>query len=307
MTAHVLRDASTPSAPIRDTTTYVLDSHGWVNSVTDPDNWVTNFTYYPSGTVHTQVRQIDASHWATTSWTYDAWGNVLTEIDPDGITTTNTYTTDGFHNLATQVVSGTVGPAVSPITTAYAYDSGHRLCLTIENPTMAIGSINCATTVAAGAADVNVASGFTYYATNQIEDQTNPLGVVTHHVYDSYGNQYSVTKNYKSGGADDSTNVTTSYGYDIATGDVTSETDPIELATSSAVTSTTKHTYNDFGQVTSEIDPGDASVLATKLVNTYDEFGTKTSSANYICSTSGATCPDLDWVLLNTSQTAYYP
>jgi RHS repeat-associated protein len=299
--AHVVRDVSVPASPIIDTTSYAFDANGRVRTVVDADNWTTTDTYNDDGTLQAESRQIGGAIVATTSYTYQ-YGLIKTQTDPDGIVTTNEYITDNpFHDLTTKTVSGTNGTATLSSTTAYKYDSTHRLCRTIANPTVDLGPVTCTSAALTGHVDENVESRFSYTAGNQLSDQTNPLGVVSHHEYDTFGNELSVTENYVSGGAqNDSTNVKKIYTYDKATGNVLSETDPIEAGGSgvSAVSATKTYAYNYLGAGASEIDSGDSSIPSLKLQNTYDEFGNKIETDQSTCTAFGASCST--WALLNS-------
>ena len=312
-TAHVLRDVSTPATPISDTTTYNLNANGWLTSVVDADNWTTSYGnpesngYDSNGNLRLKARQIDtAGHLATTTYgPYSAAGEVQTVTDPAGVTTTTSYSNDGFDNLTTKVMSGPAGSNTAPMTTFYLYDSSHRLCLTIDNPTVAIDDLNlsCTSFPTNGDTSQNVVNRFTYNAQNQLEDQTNPLGVVTHHLYDSYGNELSVTQNYRSGVTpDDSTNVTRSYTYDSA-GNLLTETRPITTRTNPATMAISTYTYNALGADLTENDPGDSSIQPMRQVNTYDEFGNKTSTTDYSCDLNSDDCAHP--VTLTTATTIY--
>ena len=300
------------------TTTYNLsdDARGLVSSFVSawagssgPVNWTTSYTPWPDGSVKDETRQTDtAGHTAVTSFAYDGMGSVTAETDPDGVKTTNSYSKDGYENLVQRVVSGTQGVATAPSTTDYIYDSGHHLCLTVENPTVSLDSLTCSSSPLSGNADQNVENAFTYNAQNLLADQIDPLGIVTDHQYDTYGNEKSVKDNYKASGAvDDSTNVAKTYTYDIATGNVLTETDPIEAGSTTpavaAVSATKTYTYNDFGSRVSEIDSGDDSIPSLKVVNTFDEFGNKTLTDQYTCTAASSSCSG--WSLLNETTTTY--
>jgi len=303
--AHVVRDVSVPASPIIDTTSYTFDANGRVRTVVDADNWTTTAAYNGDGTLQAESRQIGGSIVATTAYTYQ-YGLIKTQTDPDGIVTTNEYVPDDpFHDLKTKTVSGTNGTGTLSTTTAYIYDSTHRLCRTIAHPTVNLGPVTCTSGALTGNADENVESRFSYTAGNQLADQTNPLGVVSHHEYDTFGDELSVTENYVSGGAqNDWTNVKKIYTYDKATGNVLTETDPIE-AGGSGVSATKTYAYNYLGAGVSEIDSGDSSIPSLKLQDTYDEFGNKIETDQSTCTAFGASCST--WALLNSVATLTNP
>jgi RHS repeat-associated protein len=302
-TTHVLSVVATSTAPSAvNSSVYTYDAHGWLTGEIDAAGWTTTNTYYPDGNLKVESRQIDtAGHTAKTSYTYDTAGNVKTETDPDGIVTTNTYSPDGYNNLLSKVVLGWKGSPPPSSTTNYVYDASHRLCLSIEDPTVDPKSLTCTFAVLGGNADQNVENAFSYNANNQLELQTDPLDHQTRHLYYPDGDEQSVTKNYVNGGVhDDSTNVTISYTYDTA-GHVLTETDPVEV--SPAVNEVKTYTYNVFGAGLTEIDPGDASIRALEIVNTYDEFDNKTSTTQNTCATSDPTCPN--WAVINKTTIQY--
>ncbi len=304
------RDATGITPPA--TTGYSLDDsgRGWVSSmveyasaVDDPDpvSWTTYFAYDADGNLTNASHQIDAaSPYATGSSTYDAWGDVATQTDPAGITTSYTYSTDAFHDLILKVVSASDSERTLSQARAYAYDSLHRLCREVANPSVDPSTITCTSTLPGGAADQNLDTRYAYDTHNQMTSQTDPAGIVTAYTYSDSGNQTAVTRNYvASGPVDDSTNVTTSYTYDAA-GDVLSETKPISVI--GPVSATTLYTYDLLGQGLIETDPGDASIPSTRTLSTYDEFGEKTSTTNQVCVPGQSGCT---WTSLTSTTTVY--
>jgi RHS repeat-associated protein len=296
------RDASGVTPPA--TTTYTLDGsgRGWATSIErsaaaagDPDaNWTTNLSHDANGNLLSQSQQIDATHYATTTWTYDAAGNVLTETDPIGIVTSYTY--DSWNDMVHKVVAAGSLSA----DTAYVYDATHRLCREIGNPTVPVGDVTCTSDLPSAPTDRNVDTRYGYDGLNQMTSKTDPLSIVTAYAYDGSGNQISVTRNYLSGvGADNATNVTTSYTYDAA-GNATSETSPIDIPDGVSVTKI--YTYDALGNGLIETDPGDTTTPAIRTVNAYDEFGAQASVTTQACVSGESGC---SWLSLSISATTY--
>lgn len=142
-------------APLTTTFTYVapiaaMPNFKQVQTVTDPLGLVTSFTYDPTtGNRLTAMADFGASpHFnATTTFTYDSQGRILTVVNPIGALTTNTY--DATGNLLTVMLdagnaltnnAGTISIAPScqgrcP-TTTFAYDSiGNQIAVTDANHT----------------------------------------------------------------------------------------------------------------------------------------------------------------------------
>lgn len=60
-------------------------------SSTDALGHVTNYSFDSAGHMLSQSVQVDASTWATTTYTYNSFAEVLTVTDQLGNVTTNTY------------------------------------------------------------------------------------------------------------------------------------------------------------------------------------------------------------------------
>lgn len=280
-TVRVLRDASTPTAPIFNASSYLYDSHGYVTWSVDADGWGNTAVFDANGNVTSSSRQVNSTTWATTTSVYDGSGNPTSVTDPMGAVTVDTYNATNDVSTETKAWGTTYA-----LETANVYDASGHLCQKIENPQ---GTIGCTGTLG-GNADQNVDTQYTYDANNDLATETNPLSVVTLYGYDTYGDRTSVTKNYVAGQADDSTSVTTTYAFDQGTtagkaGLVTSTTEPI--TTSPALSRTITYTYDVFGRQLSETKPGDASVPSQGTVTAYDEFDNQVYTATYSPADSG--------------------
>jgi YD repeat-containing protein len=122
------------TGPSGTTTTYVYDNvHDRLDHMTDPVNGTTQMQYDSVGNLtgtiggsHTIAYQYDAEGRITqasdssisgvTTTTYDSQGNITKIVDPSSVTTTYTYDAKG------QVVSQTVGASPGN-TTSYSYDA----------------------------------------------------------------------------------------------------------------------------------------------------------------------------------------
>jgi RHS repeat-associated protein len=128
-----------------------------------------------------------ASSGQTTTYTYDSAGNQLTSEDPNGVTTTNTYTP--VNQLATVSYSGSSSHSVT-----YSYDAnGNRLSMT----------------------DGTGTSTYTYDPFNELSSYENGAGNTVSYSYDGAGNKTAITYPLGSG-ATWATSHTVSYGYDNA-------------------------------------------------------------------------------------------
>ncbi|HET9061022.1 MAG TPA: DUF6531 domain-containing protein [Acidimicrobiales bacterium] len=230
-----------------------------VLSVTDADGVSESYTYNSLGEVLT-----DTTAAGTTTYTYDAAGNMTSKVDADGNKTTYAY--DAAGDLTSQT-------SPTGATTTYTYDSdGNQLTQT---------SPDGGTT-----AD-------TYDASGNLVSATSPTGAKTTYTYDTYGNLVSETtpngKVQPTGSFDPLGDQTssqapgqgpTSYTFD-ANGRVTSQTD--------ALGDKTTYSYDPMGQLLSSTDAaghttsytydGDGRVLTTTnaaggvTTDTYDPAG----------------------------------
>ena len=132
-----------------------------------------------------------ATSWAssgqTTTYSYDPAGNLLTTTDPNGVTTTSTYTP--LDQLATVSYSGSYAPSVS-----YVYDAnGNRVSMT----------------------DGTGTSSYTYDPFNELSSYENGAGNTVTCTYNADGKTTGIT--YPLGaGANWASTDTVSYGYDNA-------------------------------------------------------------------------------------------
>ncbi|KQN71156.1 LysM peptidoglycan-binding domain-containing protein [Sphingomonas sp. Leaf62] len=103
-------------------TTTSYDAAGRVFETTDAAGTVTRYTYNVNGTVQSTTEAYGTVDQVRTQLGYDAAGRVVTRIaDADGLQSTTRYTYDGFGNLLTQVAPDGTS------TTSFTYDREGRM------------------------------------------------------------------------------------------------------------------------------------------------------------------------------------
>lgn len=203
-----------------------FDNNGYLLSTTDALGHTTTYTYDSKGNVASISRQLDGTTTATTSYTYNSFGEVLTVADPLGNLTTNQYDANG--NLTSITLPAPGGGAGSSVT-QFAYDTKGELTQ-ITDP---LGHLTTITYTPAGLiatitdAQQNVTSyqydprgnrtavidasqhqtSFAYDFGNRLTGIVYPDSTSVGFGYDSRGRRTSVT---------DQNGRTTSYAYDDA-------------------------------------------------------------------------------------------
>jgi RHS repeat-associated protein len=215
---------ATVTDPLSRVTTNTYDSLNRLTNLNDPANGNTAFTYDAKDRLLTVK---DPKLTATTTYTYDGLGNVLTQVSPDTGATTFTY--DNAGNVATQVDARSV-------TTTYTYDTLNRVtAATVTDGTVTYEYDN---TTTGGS-----------YAKGKLTKVTDPSGNTTY-VYDSLGR---VTSKVQTVTASPS-NKTFTVGYSYSSGRQTGITYP----SGRAIT----YGFNGQGQITSITVDGTTTVLS---------------------------------------------
>ncbi|MDD3470435.1 MAG: hypothetical protein PHE53_10745 [Thermoguttaceae bacterium] len=241
-----------------ETTSYSYDNLGRVISMTLPD---------PDGAAGTQTSPV----W---SYTYNAAGQKLTEMDPSGNVTTYTYDDVGRVLTVTQPDPDGVGSQASPVktytyntdglltgitnplgnTTTYSYDVYGRQTGSTQPDPDGNGSQTSSVTSQA------------YNAYDWVTSTTDAMGNVTTYAYDAYGRIISITQPDPDGSGALTAPVT-SRTYD-KRGQISTETDALGHVTS--------YVYDAIGQLASVTRPdpdGSGSLNALVTLYTYDTLG----------------------------------
>lgn len=196
-------------------TKYSYDGAGNLLTVTDANGGVTRNSYDDANRL---VQVVDANGHVDKKLAYDKVGNLISQVDGTGRTTTMTYDKAGTKLSQTDALGKK---------TAYTYDSSGRLISTTDP----LGRV-------------------TRQAYSKAGDRTRltkPSGVDTTYEYDQVGNLTKVVENYQKGvKASATTNVTTRYTYN----------ERNQLATiTDGIKAVTKFSYDNMGQLTTETNP----------------------------------------------------
>ncbi len=275
-TVDLLRDFD---GPVHDTWTYTLDALGRVTEALDPEGYTTAYEYDADSNLTELSLPIDTGPPVvdqTISYTYDARGNVLSQstqlTDSTSVATLMSY--NATNDLVTR--SEADNDSDLKLVTLYVYDGSGHLTGVTENCTSS-GTIppgDASTCTGAGTqnASTNIVSSYTYTADDELETETDPLGRVTKHAYDTHGNEISLVANFVDQGAQTADqNVETTFTYTTA-GLLASSTDPVGA--------TTSYTYDALGRQLTEALPGDASIEALTRTMTYDSYGNVLTEAD---------------------------
>ena len=256
-----------------NTTTYAYNAGGALETIVDANGETTSFAYDANGNptqstnadgnvvqtltydVNGNPTQLDTLGGSTT-YTYDGFGNVVTQQGPGLQRKTYTYDING--NKLTQTVRRTVDGAAVDETTAFTYDAAGRF-LTVVDP---IGNT----------------TAFTYDDLGNVLTQTDSRGNRTQFAYDNRGNL--VRREYPGGsverfvydaenrktGETDRNGATTLYAYD-AQGNL--------IETIFADGSTVTNTFNANSELISTTDQ-----LGNSTTFSYDANGRQISATD---------------------------
>lgn len=229
----------TDPAPLSYITTYTYNSFNNPTRLVDAAGYITDYTYEPSGNLHTvsravyggtatttftynnygQVSGITNANGKTTTIGYDQYGNQSSVIDPLGHTTTYTYDIIGRRLTATDPRGNLPGADPALFTWTNTYDAGENL-LTVTDPlgntTTNTYDLNNKRTSTTDPRNNTIT--FAYDRNDRLIAESGPLGHMISYGYDGNGNRTSVN---------DAVYHTTTYGYDYL-GRLTSVTDPAD-------------------------------------------------------------------------------
>jgi RHS repeat-associated protein len=241
--------------PDGHTTTYTYDNAGDRTSMTDPDGNITTFTYNEDGELTAKVAPAGNSSGGhsvahTTSYAYDAGGELVSETDPLGHTATFTYDGDGNRVSITDA---------NGHTTQQTYDPNNEL----TQVTRPDGSILKTQWDQAGnmLAQIDGAGHITSYSydpLNRLASVTDPDGHTTSYSYDPAGRKIAMVN---------AEGQTTGYFYDAA-GELTG------IAYADGKTANVSESYNADGNRTELIDGSGTSSYI------YDSLNRMTSATD---------------------------
>jgi RHS repeat-associated protein len=269
------------SPVVRNTWTYAFDEVGLGRpvAITDPEGSFTTKAYDADSNLTEVIRPVDAGppiDYQTVTYGYDTKGNVTSEtaeLDDAG----TVVTTASWYNATNDLTfrSEADNDAGVKLVTKYAYDgSGHLTSINVSCTTSGTtppGVFTDCTGAGTQDASTNLITTFTYTANDQVQNETDPLGRVTRHAYDTWGNETSVTRNYVSGqSATADRNVVTAQAYDQGT---TAGKAGLGTSTTDAVGKVATYTYDALGRQLTEALAGDSTIPALTRTSTYDEFG----------------------------------
>ncbi|WP_163573766.1 RHS repeat protein [Fodinicola feengrottensis] len=282
-------DTTSVTDPLGNTVAYTYDQLNDTASVTDPRGGITRNSYDPAG----HLLQSATPNGATTQATYDWMGRPLTSTVLErypaaaSYTTTNSYAASQA-NPAGAYLTSTTTPAGA--TTSYGYDAaGEQTSVTDPAGTTTVSAYNLQGHVAKTTLADGTATATTYdhlgdpLTATQLDTDGTTVLAKTSATYDPAGRQLTSTdaRNHTSTltrdasglvtqeqqPVDDSTSITTTFGYDAA-GHRTRFTDG---RANSWIT-----TFNSWNLPESSIEPGTATYTAAAdrtTTTTYDADG----------------------------------
>jgi RHS repeat-associated protein len=233
-----------------------------VTTVTDPLGNKTQLTYQ-YGLLTQAIEALGTSSAATWTYLYDPNSLGMTsETDPNGNTTTYTYSSSG------QLLTET-----DPLghKTTYTYNSMGEVAtetdplgVTTTNTYDAHGNLLSSSTPLVGSNGVAATNSYAYSSTEPGEmlTSTNPDGDTTTYTYDSYGDAISSTTPLGE---------KTTWTYNTIGEMLTSVSPKGNVSGGTPANFTTTYTYNGLGQETSVTDP-----MGDKTSYTYDADGNQT-------------------------------
>ena len=247
-----------------ETTTNAYDAAGRLTSATAPPasntggapNQVTAYTYDAAGELLTQISGTGTAAASTTSYCYDPNGEKTATVAADGNTssvascaTSSPYQTSSSYQTGYSYVSETRPTttwATSGQTTTYSYDPAGNL-LTSEDPN-AVTTTNTYTPLNQ-LATVSYSGSSAHSVTNSYDANGNRLSMVDGTGTSSYGyDVFNELTSYENGASQ-----TVSYTYD-GNGDTTGITYPLGAGATWATTDTVAYAYDNASELNSVTD-----------------------------------------------------
>lgn len=259
---------------------------GLVSTITDPNGIISQRNYgTTAGNNFARLTSVVAAYGtslaATTAFTYDAAGNVLSITDPESRETQFEYDSLGRLIETTYPDPDGAGSEASAVL-AYSYDTGSNLTTLTDalgkDTTFAYDALNRLTTTTYPDPDgVGSLSSLTeinaYDSAGRLSTFTDTLGGVTTYGYDNANRVTSITFADPDGGGS-LTSPVISYSYDNI-GRLASETDPLGNVTS--------YSYNVMSQLVQMTlpDPDGAGSLTSPIWNwDYNDIGQVVTETN---------------------------
>jgi RHS repeat-associated protein len=258
---------------------FTYDATFWPKSASDSIGPVASFTFNANGTIAAKAIGYDltATAGVSTTYIYDAYGNMTSQADPLGRQTQYTYDTLGRLSSTTAPAGGVttntydalghLKTSAQPLgrNSSYTYDpNGNKLSETDANGNTTSYQYDALNRVTQATYPTSPATtmAYTYDFRNNATKTTDQAGHVTNNVYDLAGRLTSMTAAFgtaqaattayayyndgRKETATDPLGYTTTYNYDAA-GRLTSAAD--------AQSNTTQYAYDDAGNQISTLDP----------------------------------------------------
>jgi RHS repeat-associated protein len=284
--------------PTNKTTTYQYDALGRVLTITHPDSTQDTFTYYPDGKQKTKVNsagttsdsydalgrlisEVSGIPQTTASYTYDADGNKLTELDnyPGGTSTTITWTYDPLDRQATMNdgirsftynINGAVTQIVvnvpgigNAVEADMTYDGASRMASLIDKVSSTgstLHSYSYQYDLQGNRTQITEDGTTTTYQYDQLNQLTKVTQGATTVTYKYDANSNRISMQTGSG--------TTTYTYDTADVNLVSKTDPNGKVTTYTYDLVNGKSNGNLAQ--SVYDPGGTGHLNQTTTYTYD-------------------------------------
>lgn len=199
------RDTKTMSATAYPTD-YTYDWQGNQLTITNPDSSIVKYVYNPAGQLE-QVQRKEAADGAftnvVTNFDYGSAGGVVSQVDANGVTTTNTYDAAELYRLRRKLTVTSGGTKLQD--TTYTYDAVGNISRIVDaSQTNSAKTVDYTydalnrllTAVTTGAANgQNYSEAYTYDAIGNILTKTGQ-GAYTYagNVGSSYANPHAVTQ-----------------------------------------------------------------------------------------------------------------